>query len=66
MTTEPTKPKLIKTRRSCVGCGMRPGALYNNGLCDACQFPRSAAPPWHDMRTADEVNAERLAVKDGK
>jgi hypothetical protein len=35
----PKRPKLIKSRRSCIGCGMRPGELYSNGLCDACQYP---------------------------
>lgn len=30
-------PQLIKSRRSCVGCGMRPGMLYGNGLCESCQ-----------------------------
>lgn len=30
---------LIVSRRSCCGCGMRPGRLHNNGLCTECQHP---------------------------
>jgi hypothetical protein len=33
--------RLIKTRRSCIGCGLRPGALHSNGLCAECQTPRA-------------------------
>jgi hypothetical protein len=36
-------PRLIKSRRCCIGCGMRPGWIYGNGLCDRCQFPHRTA-----------------------
>lgn len=45
MTSADQTPKarpnyiLIKSRRSCIGCGLRPGHLYGNGLCERCQFP---------------------------
>lgn len=49
--TETTTPRCetcgtpsIKSRRSCPGCGMRPGRLHNNGLCAGCQHPAEEAP----------------------
>lgn len=29
--------KLIYSRRSCIGCGLKPGMLDANGLCADCQ-----------------------------
>lgn len=35
---------LIASRRSCVGCGLNPGKLHNNGLCLTCQHPITRKP----------------------
>lgn len=65
----PTCPApLIQSRRSCIGCGMRPGWLHSNGLCADCQHPEHPRRPrdldWSDVEAdARRMEAEQEAAE---